>query len=242
MSSSRRAAVLVAVVALPPAVIVGAIVAAFAGLFGAVVFVVLAGGIAAWVWTGAERRVLDRIGGSPADPGRDARPLNLIEGLSFTAGLHPPALRVLPGDGLNVAVVGRQRDSSTIVVTSGLLAELTRIELEGVLAAALVEIRAGELGPATVAASLPGLGRRLVSSAPGRDAATDLAAVGLTRFPPGLAGALDKMDAKGTTVSSASVDQAHLWLADPLPGGPGAVPAGAVRTALRARAEALREL
>jgi heat shock protein HtpX len=191
-----------------------------------------------WTWTGAERRVLRALGGHPADPARDARALNLIEGLSFTAGLRQPALLVLDSEGLNVAVAGRVASSAVVVATSSLLAELTRIELEGVLAAALVEIRGGELGPATVVASLPGLGRRLVSSAGGRDAATDLAAANLTRFPPGLASALDKMDSRGTAVAGAGPDQAHLWLADPMPAG-GVTSA---RTALHDRAESLREL
>lgn len=178
------------------------------------------------------------MGGRPADPKDEARALNVIEGLSFTAGLRQPALVVVDSDGLNAAVAGRDPTSAVVVATSALLAELTRIELEGVLAAALVEIRNGELGPATIAASLPGLGRRLVSSASARDAATDLAAVSLTRFPPGLAAALDKMDSKGTAVASARADQAHLWLADPRRADAITVP----RTGLHDRAEALREL
>ena len=238
MTPGRRAALLVAAVALPPAVIVGVIVAIANPIIGAALFVVVLAGIAAWAWSGAQRRVLDAIGGRPADPAGEARALNLIEGLSFTAGLRQPSMVVVDSDGLNAAVVARQPASATVVVTTGLLAELTRIELEGILAAALVEIRNGELGPATVAASLPGVGRRLVSSATGRDAATDLAAVKLTRFPPGLAGAFDKMATKGTAVASARPDHAHLWLADPLPAGASV----GQRTGLHDRAEALREL
>ena len=202
------------------------------------VFVVVAGAGAAWVWSGAQRRVVGAVGGHPADPVGQARALNLIEGLSFTAGLRQPPLIVVDSEGLNAGVVGRDPASAVVVVTSGLLGELSRIELEGILAAALVEIRNGELGPATIVAGIPGLGRRLVTSATGRDAATDLAAVNLTRFPPGLAGALDKMDAKGTVVAGVRADQAHLWLADPLPAGS----AAGSRTSLHDRAEALREL
>lgn len=238
MNAGRRALLVVAAVALPPALVLGLILLLVNPIVGIVVFVVVAVALAGWVWTGAQRRVLKAMGGRPADAKADARALNLIEGLSFTAGLRQPPLLVVESDSLNVAVAGRDPASAVIVATRGLLTQLSRIELEGILAAALVEIRNGELGPATVVASLPGLGRRLVSSASGRDAATDLAAVNLTRFPPGLAAVLDKMDAKGTSVEGVRADQAHLWLADPLP--PGAAPAG--RTSLRDRAAALHEL
>lgn len=238
MTANQRAWLVVGSVVVPPALILG-LVALLAGpVVALVVVVVVATGGALWAWRGADARVLTRFGGRHADRRGEARPLNLIEGLSFTAGLHPPALTVVEAEGLNLAVVGRDRSSTTVVATSALLAELSRIELEGVLAAALAEIRRGELGPATMAASLPGVGRCLVSSGAGRDAATDLAAVGLTRFPPGLAAALDKMAARGTAVDVAGPDQAHLWLADPHPGGVSA----AGRTSLHDRAEALREL
>ncbi len=238
MSAGRRSALLVAAAAAPPALVLGAITLLVNPVIALVVFVAVAAAVAAWVWIGAQRRVLSAVGGRVADVDGEARALNLIEGLSFTAGLRQPALVVVDSGGLNAAVVSRDPSSAVVVATSGLLAELTRIELEGALAAALVEIRHGELGPATVVASLPGLGRRLVSSAPGRDAATDLAAVKLTRFPPGLAAALEKMESKGTAVGGIGADQAHLWLADPLPPGAGA----GGRTSLHDRAQALREL
>ncbi|HET9691061.1 MAG TPA: hypothetical protein VFP61_07905, partial [Acidimicrobiales bacterium] len=135
-------------------------------------------------------------------------------------------------------VWGRRPQDAVVAVTAGLLDALPRIELEGALAAALAAIREGELGPATIVASVPGAGRRLVASAAGRDEATDAAAVGLTRFPPGLAAALETMGGRGTSVTAGGPDRAHLWLVDPAPAGarsPG-------RSAPHDRAEALREL
>lgn len=229
---------LVAAVALPPAVLLGLLGLLGGPVVAVVVLVVVAAGLAAWVWVGADRRVARAVGGRPADPRREARALNLIEGLSLTAGIHPPALVVVEAEGANLAVWGRDPARTTIAATTRLLADLPRIELEGILAAAVVEVRAGVLGPATLAAGLPGAGRRLVSSAEGRDARTDAAAARLTRFPPGLAAALERVAATGASVAAGGPDRAHLWLVNPAPAG-SATPG---RTAPADRAAALREL
>ena len=49
-----------------------------------------------------------------------------------------------------------------------------------------------------------------------REFLSDLGAIDMTRYPPGLGSALEKMEALGTGVVSATWGTAHLWLADPL--------------------------
>jgi hypothetical protein len=44
----------------------------------------------------------------------------------------------------------------------------------------------------------------------------DLAAVDLTRYPPGLRDALVRMDESGTVVTECAWGSAHLWMCDPL--------------------------
>jgi len=73
---------------------------------------------------------------------------------------------------------------------------------------------------------------------PDRDLLLDQAAVALTRYPPGLASALSRLEHVGTTVGAASPESAHLWMADPGVSVPGMPP----RPALELRIEALRLL
>ena len=61
------------------------------------------------------------------------------------------------------------------------------------------------------------LAGRLASAAePDRQVLADLAGVRMTRYPPGLASALDTLDAGSTEIATADVATASLWLADPL--------------------------
>jgi heat shock protein HtpX len=221
-----------------PAIVVGVVVGLTAGaVFGAVAFVVVGAGLAAWVRTAGDRLVLARLGGRDADPRQDSRLCNLIEGLSIGAGVHQPRLRVIESRGLNAMAAGTSPARAVLGVTSGLLAELDRIELEAVLAEELVQIRRNETLPGTVLAATFGLGRGRAYPAD-RDVQADQAAVALTRYPPALAAALEKIEAKGAEVPGQSSYMALLWLADP---GGGEAP-GRGRLPLLDRVEALREL
>jgi Zn-dependent protease with chaperone function len=110
------------------------------------------------------------------------------------------------------------------------------MELEAVLAAELVQIRHYETLPGTVAAATFGLGSG-AAVPDDRDARADQGAIGLTRYPPALASALEKIEAKGSAVTGQPGYMAPLWLVDPRgqEGGRGRLP-------LRERIEALREL
>src|SRR6202012_6051356 len=96
VSPNARAMRLVAAFAAVPAIVLGAVVLVTAGLIaGLVVLVVVAAALTAWARVAGDRRGLGRVGGRDADPVRDARLWNLVEGLSIGAGLHQPRLRVI---------------------------------------------------------------------------------------------------------------------------------------------------
>ena len=238
----RRAARLVALTALVTAVVVGAIGWLLAGpVLALVLFVVVAavvgGGLVWMIWRPADARVLSAIGGRQADPVSDARLLNLVEGLCTATGLKVPTVLVVEAEGLNALAAGRSASSATLAVTSGLISGLTRIELEAVLAEQVVAIRRERMVPATVAASVPPALSRLFSIRSGPELDNDRAAVTLTRYPPGLIRALEKMEERGTTVAaSPSLDA--LWLASRRP----APAPGSARVPLAERIEALAEL
>lgn len=218
-------------------VVVALVVAWWAGLVAAV-----AAGAAAWAVLSrpSHDAVAAILGGREAGAAEFPRYHNLMEGLAISTGATTPSLRVLDEPHPNLAVVGPP-DAGTVVATSGLLELLDRVELEGVLAEAYVRLRShdAELGSAAarlvcgplarrgpadgppsglVAAVLAARATRLRTVLGGqREFLSDLAAVDVTRYPPGLGSALEKMERAGTAISGATWATAHLWLVDPLP-------------------------
>lgn len=224
--------------AVPPALAVGLVVLFTVGWPGAVAaFLAVGGALGAWARLAGDRMVAAALGGREADPRADARLWNLVEGLSIGAGVRQPRLVVVDSPGLNALAAGASASRAVLAVTTGLLEELKRVELEGVLAEEIYLIRHGHTRAATVLAATFGLGRSLAVPAD-RDTLADLGAVSLTRYPPALAAALEKIDAKGAQVVAQTGRLASLWLADPRPGAP----PGRGRMPLGERVEALREL
>jgi heat shock protein HtpX len=238
VTPSQRAFSTAGAFAAVPSVVVGLVLGLTLGLVAGVVsFVVLAAGLVAWARTAGERMVLAQLGGRPADPTADARLCNLVEGLSTGAGVRQPRLVVVESPALNALAAGTSSRNAVLAVTSGLLTELDRIELEAVLAEELWLIRHDEVVPATVLVATFGLGRGWAVPLD-RDAMADQGSVALTRYPPALAAALEKIESKGATVAGQPGHLAHLWLADPRP----SPPPGRGRLPLSERIEALREL
>ena len=206
--------------------VVGALLAAVLGpiLFvaAAVVALVLAG--AAYLY--ADRLVLRLSHARPVSPDEEPRYHNLIEGLCVSAGLPKPELYVVDDAAANSFATGRSPAHAAIVVTTGLLEKLSRMELEGVLAHELAHVRSNDIlvtGLGTVLVALPlmpagGLATRLLSAlvGRGRESDADVAGVRLTRYPPGLAAALEKVRRDGPAEPSVSRATAHLWIWSPL--------------------------
>jgi heat shock protein HtpX len=191
--------------------------------------------------TNAARRAL---GGRPADPVVHARLHNLVDGLIGGAGVPKPTLLVLDDPSPNALSFGSDPRHATLAVTSGLLDRLSRIELEGVLARELARIKHHEIGPATVAVAVltvVGPVRPLVERVRRAGAATPVVAVdangvALTRYPPGLAAALDKLRDDGAAVVAGSPATAHLWVEPPV------APDPLLHPPIEERIAALREL
>jgi heat shock protein HtpX len=207
---------LLASAALLPALVAG-LVAGFAGgpVAGPVVFVVVAVAVVAWVWRQSGRPGAIGLAGRAPDPVSDARLVNIVDGLCAGAGIRTPDLRVVDAAGLNLAAGGRDPARAALVVTSGLLDRLERVELEGVLACGVMAIRRGAVAGPSIAA-VTGISVDVAVGA-GRDILLDAAAARLTRYPPGLRSALEGLLAGGTAVPGVPRRAAHLWLADPRP-------------------------
>jgi heat shock protein HtpX len=161
--------------------------------------------------------------------------VNAVEALSIGAGIPMPKTYVIESDTLNAFATGLDSGHSHVVVTTGLLQKMNRIELEGVLAHEISHIRNLDIRTMLVAAVLAmaiallaDIGIRSLRArssgdrgkgsagiviiaviglilAPiiatlirlaisrNREYAADASGAMLTRYPPGLASALDKI-------------------------------------------------
>jgi heat shock protein HtpX len=195
-----------------------------------------------------ERLALRTIEAKPADPERFPRYQNLVEGLCEEMRLPLPKLWVVDSPVANALALGRSPEEATVVVTTGLLADLNRVELEAILAAELSHIRSSSARLGSVAVLLGGAGglaiearrrgggllaaalawpltglaplRRLLVPVE-RHLAADEDAAYLTRYPPGLIGALRKLASQPGGERLSNLGLNHLWIVDPLGREPG---------------------
>jgi heat shock protein HtpX len=223
------------------AVVVGVVLAVTLDVVVGIVVGLLAGVGTAVLWvrpraTSAVERVLAAVGARPATEEEHPRYFNLVEGLSMSHGVAEPSLHVVDATGANALAVGAP-GSAAVVVTTGLLEHLDRVELEGVLAQALYRIRVHEAdlgaqaavfvggpllrsGPAAETPLGRSAGRRAVRL--GRlleardDFVADLSASAMTRYPPGLRQAFAQMAETGTHVPTSPWGAVFLWMCDPL--------------------------
>jgi heat shock protein HtpX len=236
--------VLLAGIAFPPLLIVGAVlVAGWAAL--------------AWAtWATAATRLLAGVGGtSPSAaaasgtlrPAGAVRLVDMCEGLCAALGLPVPELRVLPDRSLNAIAIGRRPEEAAIVVTAGLVDGLDRIELEAVIAHELAHVKRLDIAPTALAGSA--LGRLLLGLAgergrhrlegPDREIRADIAAVATTRYPPGMIAALERIseagDSRPVSVPASVLEHtSSSWLVPfDAPGS---------RLAMNGRLDVLREL
>jgi len=93
----------------------------------------------------------------PADPHQYARLYNLIEGLCIASGLPKPRLYIIEDDAPNAFSTGRNPKHAAVAVTTGLLAKMNRVELEGVLAHELSHVRNRDVRLMTLVAVLVGV-------------------------------------------------------------------------------------
>lgn len=222
----RLAGLYLGVVALP-AVVLG-IVGVFVGLvwWGLLLGLIIGVAVAAWARGQAERSVLRLVGARPAPEHEFRRYHNLVEGLCVTSGLDKPSLWVVDDPAANALAVGLAPSRASLVVTTGLLEALPRIELEGVVASLLGQIRSGDAATANTVAALvaplaplgtlaSSVAQRFVEQ--GCQSRHDVTAVRITRYPPGMVAALEHLAQLDTRPRTNPGPCLHLWLIPPSP-------------------------
>ncbi len=189
------------------------------------------------VWR-APSIALKSLDAVPLPEGREPRLESIVESICTTSGTAEPTLHVVESRAPDVAVLGRL-DDIHLVVTTGALRQLDRLELEAVVARQLASSHRGIEASTTLvpASTLLGplaqrLRERLLDDR--RMAAADLDGVQITRYPPALASALEKSERTGGVPDHAATR--HLWLIGP------AGAAGSPHPPLVERIDTLREL
>ena len=224
--------------ALIAAVLAGWLVATLSGsgLLGLVIAAVVAVVAAGWfigrirAWHGAS--ILERLSAQPIDEMSYPRVWNLVEGLCLRSGVEVPQLLLVPDDQPNALVLGGNERQRGVVFTSAALEVFDRIELEAVVAWLVSRLRSGEaersLRLAGLIDALP-IPDAVVSTMRARVGVEDLvalhdqAACSLTRYPPGLLGALERAreaadgspDSDGVMTQTWTLDEAQLWFVPP---------------------------
>ena len=169
------------------------------------------------------------VSARPIDAQDEPRLFNLMASLCAVSGVQMPTVAKSSDTGFNACVFvdPRHKGVSHIVFTEGLLESLSRIELEGVIAACLARMKSGQLeaqtestgilhllGGAVPAALRTKVLRACAEAQEVFDA--DVKACGITRYPPGLIAAYEHFEDESTVTSASSALVAHLWLANPL--------------------------
>ncbi|MBI2607281.1 MAG: M48 family metallopeptidase [Candidatus Doudnabacteria bacterium] len=184
-----------------------------------------------------------------------------VENLSIAAGLPTPKIYLINDTAMNAFATGRDPKHATVAITSGLRSQLSKPELEGVMAHELSHIGNYDIRLSTIIVVLVGIialisdwmlrisfygGRRRSNNNSGgngiilligvvlaflspliatliqlaisrkREYLADASGALLTRYPQGLAQALEKISHDHEPLEVANKATAHLYFSDPL--------------------------
>jgi heat shock protein HtpX len=186
----------------------------------------------------------------------DPRLWRTVENLAITEGLPMPKVYIMNDPAPNAFATGRNHDKAAVCATSGLLDMMNDTELEGVIAHELdmfwhISLFGGndEDSPpwlrilAIVAVILAPIAATLLQLAISRrrEYLADATGALSTRYPDGLASALEKIGSFGSALKKPNTATAHMFFANPLKAG---VIAGLFSThpPIEARIKALHEM
>jgi heat shock protein HtpX len=126
------------------------------GYVGLIVFLLLSGARAYYSYRFGDRTVLRQTRARAVTHEDEPRLHNIVEGLSVGAGIPKPAVYVVPERAPNAFATGRDPAHASIAVTQGLLDQMNRVELEGVIAHEMSHVRDHDILVGTLVATLVG--------------------------------------------------------------------------------------
>lgn len=179
-----------------------------------------------FVYRGMEIKIIKKVSAKSIGDGAYPKFENLVEGLCIAHGFRQPNLFVVVDSAPNMMMVGKNSSLGNLIVTTGLLERLNRVELEGLITHELSRTRnrlafldsTTALLVARPFSSMPSLvnwiATKIFSS--WAVAETDLQAVGLTRYPTALASALKSLNIDGRELRVNPRFCRHLWINPPV--------------------------
>jgi heat shock protein HtpX len=111
------------------------------GKAGIAFAVIIAVAMTAGSYYYSDRVVLAMSRARPVEKAEFPYLYNVVEGLALAAGIPAPKCYVIDDTAPNAFATGRNPENSVIVVTTGLLQKMNRLELEGVVAHEMSHIR-----------------------------------------------------------------------------------------------------
>jgi len=111
------------------------------GLLAAEIGVILAVVAAALAVRKGDRLVIRLSGAKPADRATDAVLLDVVAEMAVAANIPMPSVYVIESKAPNAFVTGPEPSQSSVIATRGLITDLTREELQGVIAHEVSHIR-----------------------------------------------------------------------------------------------------
>ncbi len=126
------------------------------GEAGAIIALVLALGMNGFAWWNSSRLVLAMHGARPVTERSAPGLYRMVADLARRAGLPTPRIYIIESDQPNAFATGRSPRDAAVAVTRGLVRELDREELAGVIAHELAHIKNRDTLIMTVAATLAG--------------------------------------------------------------------------------------
>lgn len=126
------------------------------GQGGAMIALLLAGGMNVFSWWNSDKMVLRQQGAVELSPQQGGDLYALTAELARRADLPMPRLYLLPTEQPNAFATGRNPENAAVAVTQGLVATLTRDEIAGVIAHELAHIKHRDTLTMTVTATMAG--------------------------------------------------------------------------------------
>lgn len=127
------------------------------GPYGVILAVVIAVAMTFGSYYGSDKIVLAISRAKPVQKKDYPYLYNVVEGLAIAAGLPKPRCYIIEDTAPNAFASGRNPKNSVIVVTTGLLEKLNRVELEGVIAHEMSHIKNYDVLVQTLAVVMVGV-------------------------------------------------------------------------------------
>jgi heat shock protein HtpX len=123
---------------------------------GAIIALLIAGGINFFSYWFSDKIVIKMYGGQEVTAQDDPELYGLVQDLAQRAGLPMPKVYLLPQDMPNAFATGRNPEHAAVAVTDGIRRILTKRELAGVLGHELSHVKNRDILVSTIAATLAG--------------------------------------------------------------------------------------